>query len=266
MLLMKILDNDKLMCIYNNNTINMYKFNLSDNKFNITVENKTFFSNDINSKINFKVQLYSESTFNAPCLIINSGKVNEIIIQVIVQGGYYDGRISVSYSDGNISKCYNYFTDMNFPITTLAADKRETYIYAGNKLGFLYVFKIHENLLLLHKIIYEHSSEISYIDVSETLNIIATSSLDGFTNLYTYPQIKLFRSTTSDYLPIDNVFLSAYPIPSFIIFSKKSKMFTSYSLNGKMLFKEEEDCLYLLSPQVFTDFSFEDYLVTSSLI
>jgi hypothetical protein len=76
MLLMKILDNDKLMCIYNNNTINLYKFNLSDNKFNITVENKTFFSNDINSKINFKIQLYSERTYNAPCLIINSGKVN----------------------------------------------------------------------------------------------------------------------------------------------------------------------------------------------
>jgi len=76
MLLMKILDNDKLMCIYNNNTINLYKFNLSDNKFNITVENKTFFSNDINSKINFKIQLYSERTYNAPFLIINSGKVN----------------------------------------------------------------------------------------------------------------------------------------------------------------------------------------------
>jgi hypothetical protein len=155
---------------------------------------------------------------------------------------------------------------MNFPITTLAADKTENFIYAGNKVGFLYVFKIHDNLLLLHKIIYEHSSEINYIDVSDSLNIIATSSLDGFTNLYTYPQIKLFRSTRSDNLSIDNVLLSAYPLPSFILFSKKSKMFTCYSLNGKMLFKEEEDCQYLLSPQVFTDFSFEDYLVFRSLI
>ena len=75
MLLMKILDNDKLMCIYNNNTINMYKFNLSDNKFNITVENKTFFTNEFNSKIHFKIQVYSETTYNDPSLIIQSGKV-----------------------------------------------------------------------------------------------------------------------------------------------------------------------------------------------
>lgn len=125
----------------------------------------------------------------------------------------------------------------------------------------MYVFKIHENLLLLHKIIYEHSSEIRFIDISDNLNILATSSQDGYANLYTYPQIKLFRSISSENRSIDYVLLSAYPLPSFIIFSKTSKTLISYSINGKQLTKVEEECNYMLSPQVFTSISFEDYLV-----
>ena len=75
MIYMQYLDTEKLMCIYNNNTFNLYKFQLSDNKFNITVENKTYFSNDIFSKVCFKINYYNENSYNSPCVIFNSGKV-----------------------------------------------------------------------------------------------------------------------------------------------------------------------------------------------
>ena len=113
----------------------------------------------------------------------------------------------------------------------------------------------------LHKIIYDHSNEITYISCSDTLNVIATASIDGLANLYTYPQIKLFRSISNELLPINYIFLSSYPLPSFVIYSPKITSFRAYSINGKILFNQEEDCKYLLSPQIFTSISYDDFLV-----
>jgi WD40 repeat protein len=64
----------------------------------------------------------------------------------------------------------------------------------GNKLGILYIFEVNEfNWNLITKL-YDHNKEITYISVSNALNVFATSSLDGFVNLYTFPNNRLFRS------------------------------------------------------------------------
>lgn len=55
---------------------------------------------------------------------------------------------------------------------------------------------------------FDHSSEITYISISNVLNVYATSSLDGFVNLYTFPSNRMFRSIqiqdnfTADYVTI----------------------------------------------------------------
>jgi WD40 repeat protein len=52
----------------------------------------------------------------------------------------------------------------------------------------------------------DHTEEITSVYVSNILNIFATSSLDGYINLYTFPESKLFRSIKlNNYTPIDEV-------------------------------------------------------------
>ena len=82
----------------------------------------------------------------------------------------------------------------------------------------------------------------------------------SITHYSTYPNIKLFRviRTLNNEIP-NHVLLSSYPLPSFTIFSNK-KRFYCYSINGKLL-GEDIDSSILLSPKVFTDTSFNDFLV-----
>ncbi len=125
---------------------------------------------------------------------------------MIVQGAYWDGRISVSYMDGNSNKLYYYFTSES-PITVLTVDKDERYLFAASKIGALYIFKISDYNLTLETVLYDHSQEITFISVSNVLNVLATSGLDGFVNLYTFPNNKLFRSIKlKDNIPADYVY------------------------------------------------------------
>ncbi len=134
------------------------------------------------------------------------------------------------------------------------------YFFIGCTLGGLYIFQVNEIQWKLCKAIYDHNDEITSLYFSHTLNILASSSKDGYINLYTYPNFKLFRVLTiadNDY-PL-SVFLGAFPLPSFVVYSNQKK-FYSYSINGKFL-GEEVEMGDILSPCVFTDTSFNDYLV-----
>jgi len=85
-------------------------------------------------------------------------------------------------------------------------DKEEKYLYAGSKIGAMYVYKINDFTLHLESVLFDHSQEITYISVSNVLNVVATSGTDGFVNLYTYPNNRMFRSIKlKDNLPADYV-------------------------------------------------------------
>ena len=127
-------------------------------------------------------------------------------IKIFAQAGYYDGKISISYIEANSNKFFNYFIDPQNPILVLKVDKEEKYAFAGSKLGIVYMFKINEIEWTLHRTLFDHYSEITSIYISNTLNVLATSSLDGFLNLYTFPKGKLYRSIKSENnSPIDDV-------------------------------------------------------------
>ena len=87
------------------------------------------------------------------------------------------------------------------------------YFNIGSSIGVLYVFEVNESIWKLANTLYDHNKEITYIFISNSLNVIATSSLDGYVNLYTYPNNRLFRSIylsgdidlTADYVRYHNL-------------------------------------------------------------
>ena len=91
-------------------------------------------------------------------------------------------------------------------------DGQERFVYAGSKIGSLFIYKVNDITWNLHKILNDHYSEISSIAISNTINVVATSSFDGYVNVYTFPDTKIFRSLSNLNTPIEKVFLSSYPI------------------------------------------------------
>lgn len=99
--------------------------------------------------------------------------------------------------------------DIQNQITVLKIDKDEKYSFAGSKLGILYIFKVNEHIWTQHRLLLDHADEITSIYISNILNVFATSSLDGYINLYTFPESKLFRSIKlNNSSPIDDVFIN----------------------------------------------------------
>jgi hypothetical protein len=222
MIKMKVLENDRVMCVYNNNIFNICKFTPGDYKYNIDIYTSKSFNNFENIfKINNKISdYYHNPEVNSPVLIYNNGRI-------IAQAGYWDGSICLCFYEGNHNKVFYHFTDYS-PIVVLVMDKTERYAYAGNKLGVLYVFEVNEFSWNLSSTIYDHNKEITFISVSNSLNVVATSSLDGYVNLYTFPGNRLFRSVyligdidiTADYVSINiNTFRYSYQVRHWLVLS-----------------------------------------------
>jgi WD40 repeat protein len=140
----------------------------------------------------------------------------------------------------------------------LKIDKEEKYIFAGSTNGSLFIYKINEIYWNLHKILYDHSNQITSIAISNTLNAFASSSMDGYVNIYTLPDAKILRSISKNNIPIENVFLSAFPLPCIVILS--NNILTSYGINGQMVLSEVEEN-DIICPKVFTDRNHLDYIV-----
>ena len=179
-------------------------------------------------------------------------------MQAIAQAGYFDGRISVWFNDGTITKSYTYITDMNYQIIVLKIDKEEKYVFAGSSNGSVFIYKINEIYWNIHKILFDHSKPITSLSISNTLNAFASSSMDGFVNIYTLPDAKILRSISKNKTPIDNVFLSAFPLPCCVI--QSNNILTTYGINGNVILAEVEEN-DILCPKVFTDRNHIDYIV-----
>ena len=147
---------------------------------------------------------------------------------------------------------------MNYPIVVLKIDKEEKYVFAGSTNGSIFIYKINEIHWNLHKILYDHSKQITSIAISNTLNAFASSSTDGFVNIYTLPDAKILRSISKNNVPIEKVFLSAFPLPCLVILS--NNIITTYGINGYVILSEVEEN-DIICPKVFTDRNNLDYIV-----
>ena len=101
--------------------------------------------------------------------------------------------------------------------------------------------------------------------------MFATSSLDGYIMLYTFPSFNVIRSIyipflfkeQTEFLHADNIFLSNYPLPCFAIYISKKKLFKIFTINGHDIgeMKEDSDIESIKCGFVLTSFDFQDYLI-----
>ena len=214
--------------------------------------------------------------------------------------GYYDGSIYFinTTNKNNKRSGYNISSELNSNennklhtfgnklITSLEISKYEKYMICGNEKGALIIFSLNYNSFIenkkyveLLKIIESHNhNRINSISINDNLNLFADCSYDGYINLYTFPKIGLIKSifindNKLNKNEIDYVFLSSQPLSVVVVYSNKQCLFKTYSINGhdlnydsndKLLLKEIEIPSYntdnMISPIIFTDYVFNDYL------
>ena len=140
------------------------------------------------------------------------------------------------------------------------------YLYLGTERGSIIIYKREyvENKIKYHNIIHPHLKEIISINSNINLNILISSSYDGFIHLYTIPSLKIFRSiyfNPNDIL-IEQVFLSSTPLSCFLLYSNEKELIC-YSINGEKIcnFYNEDDFIF---PGVYTGNNFIDYLIYKS--
>ena len=94
------------------------------------------------------------------------------------------------------------------------------------------------------------------------LNILSTVSSDKTCNLYTYPDLKLFRVISLHELnSLYNVFISNTPLPSIVIYSKNDSMFYVYTINGSFILRKKNMFKEIYSPKISKDVYGRDYLI-----
>ena len=101
--------------------------------------------------------------------------------------------------------------------------------------------KINIKDYILLKILYDHTSEIKYIDYNPRLNLLIDYALDGYINLYTIPTLKLVLSIQIKDFDINEIInyvvLLSNPFP--IICCVTSSNIIVIDINGKLINKKK---------------------------
>jgi WD40 repeat protein len=200
--------------------------------------------------------LYSEAIDKSICFF-NNGK--DLII-----GGFYDGKIILT----NFSKKEDNqieiipFKDEK-PILSIEIDKEEKFLFIGNSIGNVLVYKINQdnkNDWEKHCLLTDQNSSISHIKCNDELNVWASLSNDGCICLYTLPSCKLIRCIKAPPKNYSYIFLSDSPLPCIVLLSDEDNTeILVYSINGKLIFKRNE-YNKILCPMIIKDIYSYDYL------
>ena len=143
----------------------------------------------------------------SPSLIYDKGNY-------IILGGFWNGDIIINKLEDNRKnknqKIFNIIsTKIMSPITIMKLDSSETFLFCVNKLGIIFIYSINKEdkiEFILQKTIQDNQKEITSLDINENLNIFITADKEGYINLYTFPQCKLFNSykINENILPLNN--------------------------------------------------------------
>ena len=201
--------------------------------------------------------LYSSEAIDKSICFFNHGK--DLVI-----GGFYDGKIILT----NFSKKDEEqieiipFKDEK-PILSIEIDKEEKFIFIGNSIGNVLVYKINQDDKKdwkKHCLLTDQNSSISHIKCNDELNVWASLSNDGCICLYALPSCKLIRCIKAPPKNYSYIFLSDSPLPCIVLLSdEENTEILVYSINGKLIFKKNE-YNKVLCPMIIKDIYSYDYL------
>ena len=232
---------------------------------------------------------YQINSIEAPMIIYNNNKL-------VLKGGFWDGRIELNSiepdsKENNISSII--FPGYDKPIVCLEMSKDENLLLCGAKDGNIFAYEVNGKMLTFKCTLDSHTEEITSIFINDTLNMFASTSLDGYIMIYILPSMKLVRAIhisslkqrikiqnpndkkneldneffeenkEQDCLYADNIFLSSSPLPSIAIFISKRRIFRTYTINGELIneIKETEKSSKINSPVIYKNLNFQEFLV-----
>ena len=275
----KALKNRRIICIFNNGIVLFLKeeYTLFSESGLVFINEKTIkiptdlINNRILNKqesphiIEENIDTMTEIDKNQPILCIRNGKY-------IIKGGYYDSKFMIHETFHVYKNKFIYiYLDDETHINIIKTEndlENEKYLYVGTTCGKLFIYKINQNtevlsdILKFDKLLIDHTKSINDIFIDTKLNILATISSDKTCNLYTYPNLKLYRVILLDKVTsLDNVFISNMPLPSVIIYSKNESLFNVYTINGSFILRKKNMIKEIYSPRISKDIYGRDYLI-----
>ena len=277
--------------------------NESDNEENNSEEEADIKDEVDSSKIRETISKYDKVLIipkyrmninEAPTIIYDKGNY-------IALGGFWNGHILINKLEESGNKKDKSQKNINiistrstYPITHMIIDFSETFVICTNKIGTIFIFIINQTNKkewILSKIIQNNQKEISSIALNENLNIFVTCDKDGYNNLYTLPNCKLFnsykfneslfqnnnltptnksfsRSTSNINITygINNLYASHViilhsPLPSLIFYIKSRKSLCVFSINFHFI--KEVKLGYEIVPngiKKYSDYFSKDYI------
>ena len=273
----KALKNRRTICIFNNGIVLFLKeeYTLFSESGLVFINEKTIkiptdlannrITNSINTPtiIEEDFDVMTEIDKEQPITCILNGKY-------IIKGGYHDSKFMI-HETFHVYKnkfIYKYLEDEAKISVIKSDDNNEKFLYIGTNNGKLFIYKINKNteeineILEYYTLFTDHNSSINDIYVDTKLNILATISSDKTCNLYTYPELKLFRVLSLHQLnSLDNIFISNMPLASIIIYSKEDSMFYAFTINGSFILKKKNMFKEIYNPKISKDVYGRDYLI-----
>ena len=213
--------------------------------------------NENDSIINNMCDFYSDNSCNNKCLcFFNHGKS-------IIMGGFYDGKLMVYSLENKKNNLELYPFLEEKPILCIELDKEENYLFLGNTIGNICIYKVDPDLKKWNNLYLKTNqlSPISHINCNNELNLWCSTSIDGYINIYTLPLCKLIRCIKVATNKCSYAFLSSSPLPSIIVINDEvnnSELYV-YSINGNFLFKQQE-YIHLTNPIIIKDIYNFEYL------
>ena len=281
---------------------NLNKINIEENDDNNSDEELEIKDDEDAKNLNNKETISKyDKILISPKFRMNSNEAPTIIYDkanYVAQGGFWNGNILINKLEETPSnkkdksqKNINIISTKEIsPITQMKIDLSETFVICTNKIGIIYIFTINptnKGEWSLKKIIQDNQKEISCIDLNENLNIFVACDKEGYINLYTFPECKLFNSyklneanlpsninindvsisTTmqinaiQNSIYVDHVIISQTPLPCLIFYIKSRKSLSVFSINFHFI--NEIKLTYEIVPngiKKYSDYFSEDFL------
>ena len=246
---MKIIKDKEIHCIRLNRSVTRFTFNRSglDNSFYFSCEPVQTAEYIKESYLN--LEDFSIPYFNSPYTLFNSCKSVAI-------GGFWDGRIQIKkIMSGEV---FNLKFVHSCTVTCIEISDNESFAVSGSKDGECVFWVIKSELWLFKESFACHDDEVTSIAISEDLGVFATSSYDGFCNIYSIYGIKLMNQVNlPNNKPISVVKFSVSSPSQVFLYCPEDRTVYGYSLNGVQLNIIQESanimCFSILQSPVFTD-------------
>ena len=280
----KCINPKNLKIFTNKNSWYFIKISNHDNKPIFEEKNINLYQNN-SSEFAPSFQMCSP---NIPYIIYNNEKY-------IIKGGFWDSHLEINSlineqeiknkdkdKEKEEKNATNIFATQYGPIEIMKMTTDEKLLFCGTKYGNIIIYTVNGSNLRIKAVLYDHSDIITSISINENLNMFATTSKDGYINLYILPSFSMVRSIflskgvdfklnfenfeqnkKDEYIYANDIFLSSTPLPCFTIYILEKHIFKTYSINGEFIYQEEESesTGSIKCPIIFKNILFNDFLI-----